>query len=106
MHQAFDNAMAEMQEYQTKSKGKSSLSYEEATLSHVNDLQSPPRGGSMIQLSSSLYDAQDMNYPGEDYRSFRLLIFDKYLESIHCEPRTKQQPRRFQEIYTLTLDFH
>ncbi|RYQ95459.1 hypothetical protein Ahy_B08g090759 [Arachis hypogaea] len=41
LHQAFDNVMAEMQEYQARSKEKSSLSHEEATLSDVNDLQSP-----------------------------------------------------------------
>ncbi|QHO20806.1 Protein FAR-RED ELONGATED HYPOCOTYL [Arachis hypogaea] len=43
LHRAFDNVMAEMQEYQARSKGKSLLSYEEATLSDVNNLQSPPR---------------------------------------------------------------
>ncbi|QHO00590.1 Protein FAR-RED ELONGATED HYPOCOTYL [Arachis hypogaea] len=43
LHRAFDKVMAEMQEYQERSKGKSSLSHEEATLSDVNDLQSPPR---------------------------------------------------------------
>ncbi|RYR02825.1 hypothetical protein Ahy_B06g081660 isoform B [Arachis hypogaea] len=84
-----------------RSKGKSLLSHEEATLS---DLQSPPhvriRGwpknrlgsnlekkisnatkkkkkpspnvGSMIYLSSSFYNALDMNYPGEEYRSFNV----------------------------------
>ncbi|RYR08257.1 hypothetical protein Ahy_B05g075844 [Arachis hypogaea] len=41
LHRAFDNVMAEMQEYQAKSKGKSSLSHEDATLSDVNELQSP-----------------------------------------------------------------
>ncbi|RYR28477.1 hypothetical protein Ahy_B01g052611 [Arachis hypogaea] len=98
MHRVFGNVMAEI-------KGKSSLSHEEATLSGVNDLQSPPRvrtrgrpknrmgsntkkkianatkkkkkaalnGGSMIQSSSSLYDAHDMNCPGEDDRSFEVL---------------------------------
>ncbi|QHO13748.1 Protein FAR-RED ELONGATED HYPOCOTYL [Arachis hypogaea] len=108
LHRAFDNVMAEIQEYQAKNKGKSSLSHEEVTLSDVNNLQSPPcvgtggrpknrpgsnlkkkvanatkkkkkpapselnllDGGSTIQSSSSLYNAQDMNYPGEDYRSF------------------------------------
>ncbi|RYR03214.1 hypothetical protein Ahy_B06g082065 [Arachis hypogaea] len=43
LHRAFDKVMAEMQEYQEKSKGKSSLSHEEATLSDMNDLQNPPR---------------------------------------------------------------
>ncbi|RYQ95420.1 hypothetical protein Ahy_B08g090698 [Arachis hypogaea] len=104
LHCTFDNVMAEMQEYQEKSKGKCSLSHEDVTLNDVNNLQSPPRvrtrghpknklgsnmekkdskaskkkkkpalselnlldGGSMIQLSSSLYHAQDMNYLGED----------------------------------------
>ncbi|RYR61046.1 hypothetical protein Ahy_A04g018146 [Arachis hypogaea] len=42
LHRAFDNVMAEMQEYQERSKEKSLLSHEEATLSNVNDLQSPP----------------------------------------------------------------
>ncbi|RYR49798.1 hypothetical protein Ahy_A07g036315 isoform A [Arachis hypogaea] len=97
LYRAFDNIMAEI---------KSLLSHEDATLSDVNELQSPPRvrtrghpnnrlgsnmekkianatkkkkkpslselnllnGGSIIQSSSSLYDAQDMNYPGQDYK--------------------------------------
>ncbi|RYR15800.1 hypothetical protein Ahy_B04g072737 [Arachis hypogaea] len=42
LHRAFDNVMAEMQEYQARSKGKSLLSHEEVTLSDVNDLQIPP----------------------------------------------------------------
>ncbi|RYR33364.1 hypothetical protein Ahy_A10g047947 isoform A [Arachis hypogaea] len=82
--------MAEMQEYQAKSKGKSLLSHEDATLSDVNDLQNPPHiantmkkkkkpalselnlldGELIIQSSSNLYDVHDMNYPREDYRSF------------------------------------
>ncbi|RYQ85180.1 hypothetical protein Ahy_B10g104671 [Arachis hypogaea] len=100
LHRIFDNVIAEMQEYQVKSKDKSSLSHEDATLNFVNDLQSPPcvrttgrpenrlgsniekkianmnllDGGSLIQSSSSIYHAHDMNYPGEDmthyYRSF------------------------------------
>ncbi|RYR15994.1 hypothetical protein Ahy_B04g072979 [Arachis hypogaea] len=108
LHRAFDNVMDEMQEYQARSKGKSSLSYEEVTLSDVNDLQSPPHvrtrgqpknrlgsnlekrsqtprkkkknpapselnlldGESTMQSSSSLYNAPDMNYTGENYRSF------------------------------------
>ncbi|RYR26942.1 hypothetical protein Ahy_B02g061261 [Arachis hypogaea] len=85
LHRAFDNVMAKMQEYQTKSKGKYSLSHEDATLSDVNNLQSLPcvrtrgrpknrlgskekknlalselnllNGGSMIPSSSSLYHA-------------------------------------------------
>ncbi|RYQ96345.1 hypothetical protein Ahy_B08g092073 [Arachis hypogaea] len=43
LHQAFDKVMAEIEEYQEKSKGKSLLTHEEATLSNVNDLQNPPR---------------------------------------------------------------
>ncbi|RYQ94696.1 hypothetical protein Ahy_B08g089636 isoform B [Arachis hypogaea] len=43
LHRAFDNVMVEMQEYQAKSKGKYSLSHEDAILNDVNDLQSPPR---------------------------------------------------------------
>ncbi|RYQ96917.1 hypothetical protein Ahy_B08g092850 [Arachis hypogaea] len=108
LHRAFDMVMAEMQEYQEKSKEKSSLSHEEATLSDMNDLQSPPcvktRGRpknrlgsnlekkisnstkkkkktaqtelnlldceSTIEPSSSLYNAPDMNFSREDYRSF------------------------------------
>ncbi|RYQ98901.1 hypothetical protein Ahy_B07g086725 [Arachis hypogaea] len=100
--------MAEMEEYQGRSKGKSFLTHEEATLSNVNDLQSLPlvktRGrpenrlgsnleknisnamkkkkktapnklnlldcGSLIQSSSTLYNAPDMNYPREDCTSF------------------------------------
>ncbi|RYR29638.1 hypothetical protein Ahy_B01g054085 [Arachis hypogaea] len=42
-HRAFDKVMAEMEEYQERSKGNSLLTHEEATLSNVNDLQSPPR---------------------------------------------------------------
>ncbi|RYR26316.1 hypothetical protein Ahy_B02g060547 [Arachis hypogaea] len=42
-HRAFDKVMAEMEEYQGRSKGKSLLTHEEATLSNVNDLQSLPR---------------------------------------------------------------
>ncbi|RYR31747.1 hypothetical protein Ahy_B01g056639 [Arachis hypogaea] len=56
LHLAFYNVKAEMQEYQAKSKGKCSLSHEDATLSDVNDLQSSSHGGSMIQSSSSLYN--------------------------------------------------
>ncbi|RYR72424.1 hypothetical protein Ahy_A02g006638 [Arachis hypogaea] len=41
LHQTFDNVIIEMQEYQAKSKVKSSLSHEDTTLSDVNDLQSP-----------------------------------------------------------------
>ncbi|RYQ95963.1 hypothetical protein Ahy_B08g091370 [Arachis hypogaea] len=40
---AYDNAMVEMQEYKTKSKGKCSLSHEDASLEDTNELQSPPR---------------------------------------------------------------
>ncbi|RYR38264.1 hypothetical protein Ahy_A09g043246 [Arachis hypogaea] len=43
LHREFDKVMAEMEEYQERRKGKSSLTHEEATLSNVNDLQSPPR---------------------------------------------------------------
>ncbi|RYR65581.1 hypothetical protein Ahy_A03g011520 [Arachis hypogaea] len=43
LHRAIDKVMAEMEEYQGRSKGKSLLTHEEATLSNVNDLQSPPR---------------------------------------------------------------
>ncbi|RYR28703.1 hypothetical protein Ahy_B01g052860 [Arachis hypogaea] len=43
LHRAFDKVMAEMEEYQERSKGKSLLTHKEATLSNVNDLQSPPR---------------------------------------------------------------
>ncbi|RYQ98982.1 hypothetical protein Ahy_B07g086824 [Arachis hypogaea] len=37
----FYNVMTEIQEYQTKSKSKGSLSHEDATLNDVNDLQRP-----------------------------------------------------------------
>ncbi|RYR72939.1 hypothetical protein Ahy_A02g007169 [Arachis hypogaea] len=43
LHRAFDKVMVEMEEYQERRKGKSLLTHEEATLSTVNDLQSPPR---------------------------------------------------------------
>ncbi|RYR39358.1 hypothetical protein Ahy_A09g044864 [Arachis hypogaea] len=74
---AFDKIMAKMQEYQAKSKGcpknrlgsnvekkiaNTSKKKKKATLSELNLLD----GGSIIQSSSSLYHAQDMNYPGED----------------------------------------
>ncbi|KAL4344162.1 hypothetical protein AHAS_Ahas11G0150800 [Arachis hypogaea] len=42
LHRA-DKVMAEMEEYQERRKGKILLTHEEATLSNVNDLQSPPR---------------------------------------------------------------
>ncbi|RYQ90655.1 hypothetical protein Ahy_B09g096689 isoform C [Arachis hypogaea] len=42
LHRAFDKVMAEVEEYQERSKEKSLLTHEEATLSNVNDL-SPPR---------------------------------------------------------------
>ncbi|RYR43825.1 hypothetical protein Ahy_A08g040222 [Arachis hypogaea] len=108
LHPAFDKVMADLQEYQERSKGKGLLSHEKATLSNVNDLQIPPRvktrgrpmnrlgshlekkisnatnkkkktapnklnlldSGSMIQSSSSLYNAPDMNYSKDDYMSF------------------------------------
>ncbi|RYR49027.1 hypothetical protein Ahy_A07g035305 [Arachis hypogaea] len=38
LHRAFDKVMAEMEEYQERSKGKSLLTHKEATLSNVNDL--------------------------------------------------------------------
>ncbi|RYR29518.1 hypothetical protein Ahy_B01g053932 [Arachis hypogaea] len=82
LHHAFDNVMAEMQEYQAKSKGgrpknglgpnmekkiaNATKKKKKPTLSELNLLD----GGSMIQSSSSIYDAHDMNYPREDYRSF------------------------------------
>ncbi|RYR25239.1 hypothetical protein Ahy_B02g058904 [Arachis hypogaea] len=43
LHRSFDKVMAEMEEYQRRRKGKSLLTHEEATLSNVNDLQSPLR---------------------------------------------------------------
>ncbi|RYQ82624.1 hypothetical protein Ahy_B10g101204 [Arachis hypogaea] len=54
LHRAFDKVMAEMQEYQEKSKEKSSLSHEETTLSDVNDLQSPPRVKTRGRLNNRL----------------------------------------------------
>ncbi|RYR15156.1 hypothetical protein Ahy_B04g071881 [Arachis hypogaea] len=39
LHRAFDKVMVEMQEYQERSKGKSSLCHEEVTLSDVNDFK-------------------------------------------------------------------
>ncbi|RYQ92708.1 hypothetical protein Ahy_B09g098926 [Arachis hypogaea] len=79
LHQAFDKVMAEMEEYQERRKGKSLLTHEEATLSNVNDLQSPPcikqelnllDSGSSIQSSSTLYNTPDMNYARQDFTSF------------------------------------
>ncbi|RYR50971.1 hypothetical protein Ahy_A06g026033 [Arachis hypogaea] len=64
LHRAFNNVMSKIQEYQARSKGKSSLSHEEATLSELNLLYDR----SMMQSSSSLYNAPDMNY--RSYRSF------------------------------------
>ncbi|RYR73562.1 hypothetical protein Ahy_A02g007955 [Arachis hypogaea] len=43
LHRAFDKVMAEIEEYQERSKEKSLLTHDEATLRNVNDLQSPPR---------------------------------------------------------------
>ncbi|RYR01128.1 hypothetical protein Ahy_B06g079971 [Arachis hypogaea] len=43
LHRVFDKVMAEMKEYQERSKGKSLLTHKEATLSNVNDFQSSPR---------------------------------------------------------------
>ncbi|RYR58990.1 hypothetical protein Ahy_A05g024844 [Arachis hypogaea] len=54
LHRVFDNIMAEMQEYQARSKEKLNL---------LDD-------GPMIQPSSSFYNAPDMNYPEEGYMSF------------------------------------
>ncbi|XP_057739904.1 protein FAR-RED ELONGATED HYPOCOTYL 3-like [Arachis stenosperma] len=75
LHRAFDKVIVEMEEYQERSKGKSLLTHKEATLSNVNDLQSPPRvktrdSGSSIQSSSTLYNAPDINYVREDCTSF------------------------------------
>ncbi|RYR73748.1 hypothetical protein Ahy_A02g008243 [Arachis hypogaea] len=40
---AYDNVMIEMQEHKAKNKGKCLLSYEDASLDQINDLQNPPR---------------------------------------------------------------
>ncbi|QHO51999.1 Protein FAR-RED ELONGATED HYPOCOTYL [Arachis hypogaea] len=64
LHRAFDNVIAEMQEYQARSKGKDLLSHEEATLSDVNDLQSPlrvrTRGRPKNRLGSNLKKRSQM----------------------------------------------
>ncbi|RYR64034.1 hypothetical protein Ahy_A03g010185 [Arachis hypogaea] len=72
------------------------LELRNATLSAFNDLQSPPRvrtrgrpknrlesnmlnlldDGSMIQSSSNLYKAQDINYLGEDFRNRNIRCFN------------------------------
>ncbi|RYR54150.1 hypothetical protein Ahy_A06g029402 [Arachis hypogaea] len=60
LHRAFDNVMAEMQEYQARSKKKISNATKKKknpTPSELNILD----GGSTIQSSSSLYNAPDMN---------------------------------------------
>ncbi|XP_016206342.1 protein FAR1-RELATED SEQUENCE 1-like [Arachis ipaensis] len=58
LHRAFDKFKVEMEEYQERSKEKSLLTHKEATLSNVNDLQSPPcvktRGQSKNILGSNL----------------------------------------------------
>ncbi|RYR67253.1 hypothetical protein Ahy_A03g013559 [Arachis hypogaea] len=58
LHRAFNKVMAEMEEYQERRKRKSLLTDEEATLSNVNDLQSPPcvktRGRPKNRLVSNL----------------------------------------------------
>ncbi|RYR31701.1 hypothetical protein Ahy_B01g056578 [Arachis hypogaea] len=41
-HRAFDNAMAEMQEYKSRDKGRTMLSHEDSSLDDVNEFQSPP----------------------------------------------------------------
>ncbi|RYR19242.1 hypothetical protein Ahy_B03g063969 [Arachis hypogaea] len=65
LHRTFDKVMAEMQEYQERSKEKSLLSHEEATLSDVNDLQSPPRvktrGRPKNRLGSNLEKISQMS---------------------------------------------
>ncbi|RYR12538.1 hypothetical protein Ahy_B04g070041 isoform C [Arachis hypogaea] len=65
LHQIFDNVMAEMQEYQTKSKCKCSLSHEDTTLNDVNDLQSLPhvrtRGRPKNILESNLKKGSQMH---------------------------------------------
>ncbi|RYR50982.1 hypothetical protein Ahy_A06g026045 [Arachis hypogaea] len=43
LHHAYDNVMVEMEELKAKRKGTCSLSYEDANLEAVNELQSPPR---------------------------------------------------------------
>ncbi|RYQ79343.1 hypothetical protein Ahy_Scaffold6g108072 [Arachis hypogaea] len=54
LHRAFDKVMAEMEEYQGRSKEKSLLTHEETTLSNVNDLQSPPRVKTRGRLKNRL----------------------------------------------------
>ncbi|RYQ93113.1 hypothetical protein Ahy_B09g099379 [Arachis hypogaea] len=54
LHRAFDKVMAEMEEYQERSKEKSLLTHEEATLSNMNDLQNPPRVKTRVQLKNRL----------------------------------------------------
>ncbi|KAL4381378.1 hypothetical protein AHAS_Ahas04G0127500 [Arachis hypogaea] len=41
LYRAYDNVMAEIEEYKAKSKGKCFLSHEDALLDEINDLQSP-----------------------------------------------------------------
>ncbi|RYR49047.1 hypothetical protein Ahy_A07g035330 [Arachis hypogaea] len=64
LHRAFDKVMAEMEEYQGKSKEKSLLTHEEVTLSNVNDLQSPSRvktrGRPKNRLGSNLQKRSQM----------------------------------------------
>ncbi|XP_015933166.1 protein FAR-RED ELONGATED HYPOCOTYL 3-like [Arachis duranensis] len=64
LHWKFDKVMAEMQEYQERSKGKSLLYHEEATLSDVNDLQSPPR----IKTRGRLKNKLGLNFEKKDLK--------------------------------------
>ncbi|RYR47772.1 hypothetical protein Ahy_A07g033733 [Arachis hypogaea] len=43
LHRTYDNAIVEMQEHKAKRKEKCSLSYDDASLEDINELQNPPR---------------------------------------------------------------
>ncbi|RYQ84721.1 hypothetical protein Ahy_B10g104194 [Arachis hypogaea] len=43
LHRTYDTVMTEMQEYKAKSKEKCLLSYKDASLEDINELQSAPR---------------------------------------------------------------
>ncbi|RYR34006.1 hypothetical protein Ahy_A10g048713 [Arachis hypogaea] len=45
LHRTYDTAMTEMQEYKAKSNEKCLLSYKDASLEDINELQSPPHKG-------------------------------------------------------------
>ncbi|QHO01558.1 Protein FAR-RED ELONGATED HYPOCOTYL [Arachis hypogaea] len=93
LHRAFDKVMAEMEEYQGRSKGKSLLTHEEMTLSNVNDLQSQPRvktrgrpknrfGSNLEKKISNAMKKKKKTAPVEPFR--HRIIDSVKLHSLQC----------------------